>query len=83
MLPKMNKMYPNVHKSSSNCPLMIVASIHSMVFLQSRNNLHKEKSKVRTNVLNEGKRVKMNDNQLQILLERRTRQTIVKQTRIN
>ena len=73
MLSKMNKILPNFRKSSSNCPLMIVATIRSMIFLQSRNNLHKEKSKVRTNVLNEGKRVKMNDNQLQILLKRRTR----------
>ena len=59
MLPKMNKMLPNFRESSSNCPLMIVASIRSILSLQSPNNLHKKKPKIRTNVSNEGKRVKM------------------------
>ena len=57
MLSKMNKMLPTVHESSSDCPLMIVASMHS---LQSRSNLHKKKTKVRTNMSNGDKYVKMN-----------------------
>ena len=54
MLSKMNKIF-KVHQ----CPLMIVPSMHSMLSLQSRNDLHKEKPKIRTNVSNEDKRVKM------------------------
>ena len=57
MLPKMNKILPTFHETSSDCSLMImiVASIHSMLSLRSRNNLHIKKSKVRTNMSNEGK----------------------------
>ena len=53
MLPKMNKMLPTFHESSSDCSLMIMASMFSMLSLQSRNNLHKKKPKVRTNMSNE------------------------------
>ena len=60
MLSKMNKMLPTVHESSSDCPLMIVASMHSMLSLQPRSNLHKKKTKVRTNMSNGDKYVKMN-----------------------
>ena len=59
MLPKMNKILRNFRESLSNCPLMIVVFMCSMLFLQSRNNLHKEKPKVRTNVSNEGRCIKM------------------------
>ena len=52
-------MLPNFREISSNYPL-IVASMHSMPALQTRDNLHKEKPKVRTNVSNEGKCVKTN-----------------------
>ena len=60
MLPKMNKMLPIFRESSSDCPLMIVVSMQSMPSLQSRNNLHKKKSEIRTNASNKGKCVKMN-----------------------
>ena len=57
MLPKMNKILPTFHETSSDCSLMImiVASMHSMLSLQSRNNLYKKEPKVRTNLSNEGK----------------------------
>ena len=59
MLPKINRMLSNFHESSSNCPSMVVSFVRSMLSLQSRNNLHKKKPKVRTNMLNKGIRVKM------------------------
>ena len=52
----MNKMLPTFHENSSDFSLMIVTSMHSM---QPRNNLHKKKPKVRTNMSNEGKYVKV------------------------
>ena len=45
MFPRMNKMCPNFHESSSDCELMIVASMHSMLSLQSINNLHRKTQK--------------------------------------
>ena len=45
-----------------------------MLSLQPRSNLHKKKPKVRTNVSNESKYVKVKRYQLQILLKKRTRQ---------
>ena len=42
MLSKMNKMLPTFRESSSDCPLMIVTSVHSVLSLQSRNNLQKK-----------------------------------------
>ena len=32
----MNKMLPTLHKSSSDCTLMIVASMHSILFCNQR-----------------------------------------------
>ena len=52
-------MLPNFRQRISDCPLIIVASMCSILSLKSRNNLHKKKTKVRTNMSNEGKRVKM------------------------
>ena len=59
MLPRMSKILPTFRKSSSECSLIIMASMHSIPSLQPRNNLHKKKPKVRTNILNEGKYVKV------------------------
>ena len=52
-------MLPTFHENSSDCSLMIVASMHSMLSLQPRNNLYKKKPKVRTNMSNDGKYVKV------------------------
>ena len=52
-------MLPTFRESSSDCTLMIVTFMHSMLSLQPRNNLHKNKPKVKTNVSNEGKYIKM------------------------
>ena len=41
-ISRMNKMLPTFPKSSSACSLMIVASMHSMLPLQLRNNLYKK-----------------------------------------
>ena len=60
MLSRMNKMLPTFRGNSSDCSLVMVASMHSMLSLQPRNNLHKKEPKVRTNMSNEGKHVKMN-----------------------
>ena len=46
MLPRMNKMLPTFRKSSLDCSLMILASMHSMLSLQSRNNLYKKNQKL-------------------------------------
>ena len=46
MLPKMNKMLPIFRESLSNCSLIILASMHSMLSLQPRNNLHKGNQKL-------------------------------------
>ena len=59
MLPRMNKMLPIFRESSSDCSLMIVTSMYSMLSLQSRNNLHKKKPKVKINMSNESKYVKV------------------------
>ena len=59
MLPRMNKMLPTLHENSSDCSLMIVASMLSVLSLQPRNNLHKKKPNVRKNMSNEGKYVKV------------------------
>ena len=53
-----NKMLPNFHESSSNYPLIIVVSMHSMLSLHPKNSLHEKKLKVKTNMSNEGKYVK-------------------------
>ena len=58
MLPKINKMLPNFHESISDCPSIIVASMCSIFSVESGNNLQ-IKPKVRTNISNEGKCVKM------------------------
>ena len=57
MLPKTNKILPSFRESSSNCPLMIVASMCSM--LSEIKHLHKEKPKVTTNMSNKRKCGKM------------------------
>ena len=59
MLPKMNKILPTFHEGPSECSLMSMASMYSMPSLQSRNNLHKKKPKVRTNMSNEDKYAKV------------------------
>ena len=46
-------------RQSSDCLLMIMASIHFILSLQPKNNLHKKKPKVRTSISNEGKYVKV------------------------
>ena len=58
MLPRMNKMLPTF-RESSDCSLMVVVSMHSILSLQSKKNLHKKKPKVRINISNEGEYVKM------------------------
>ena len=55
MLSKRNKMLPTFHENSSDCPSMVMVSMHSMLSLKSRHNLHKIKSKVRTNRSIKGK----------------------------
>ncbi|KOX76281.1 tRNA pseudouridine synthase A, mitochondrial [Melipona quadrifasciata] len=50
-------MLPNYRGSSSNCPLWHLCVI--CVSLQPRNNLHKKKPKVRTNMSNGGKYIKL------------------------
>ncbi|KAK1117212.1 hypothetical protein K0M31_016908 [Melipona bicolor] len=59
MLPRMNKILPTFRESLSDCSLMIVTYMHSMLSLQPRNNLHKKKPKVKTNMSNEDKYVKV------------------------
>ena len=58
MLPRMNKMLPTFRKNSSDCSLMVMASMYSMISLQSRNDLHRKETKIKTNMSNEGKYVK-------------------------
>ena len=55
MLSRINKMLQTFRENS----LMIVASIHSILSLQPRNNLHKKKQKVRTDTSNGDKYVKV------------------------
>ena len=54
-------MLPTFRESSSDCSLVIVEFMHSILSLQPRNNLHRKKPKVRTNMSNEGKYVKVKD----------------------
>ena len=43
MLSRMNKILPAFYENSSDCSLLIVVSMDSMLSLQPRNNLHKKK----------------------------------------
>ena len=45
MFPRMNKMCPTFHESSLDCELMIVAYMHSVFSLSSRNNQHRKTQK--------------------------------------
>ena len=59
MLRRMNKMLPIFRECSSDCPLIIVAML-SLFYLRNQGiTCTKKKPKVRTNISNEGKYVKV------------------------